>query len=220
MRHWWQLGIRNWRVRPGRTLAALAAIALGVGVVVWVTCAYESVRLAITDQVWFWIGRSHLSVESVYGPRGTVFQVISEQVKDDPNVKYITYRLQQDMMLHPLVRGQTGDTRPGVESPGGEAHPGGPAADTAPADEVGLTGYEVQVVGIDPDTEYLFRIHLAPMIAHLDTHGACAFRFPASRDHVAHCLMRPRQPHANIRLIDAIAARECVTQGFVEVAHR
>ena len=49
MPHWSQLGIRNWRVRPGRTAGGLAAIALGVGVVVWVTCAYESVRRALED---------------------------------------------------------------------------------------------------------------------------------------------------------------------------
>ena len=77
MQHWSQLGIRNWRAKPGRMAGALGAIALGVGVVVWVTCAHESVRGALRDQVWFWIGRSHLSVESAYGAEGTVFQKIS-----------------------------------------------------------------------------------------------------------------------------------------------
>src|SRR5512142_2501825 len=89
MRHWSQLGIRNWRVRPGRTAGALAAIALGVGVVIWVTCAYESVRLALADQVWLWTGRAQLSVESVYGPEGTVYQAIAGQVSHLPNVKHV-----------------------------------------------------------------------------------------------------------------------------------
>src|SRR5687768_18335605 len=93
MKHWSQLGIRNWLVKPGRTAGALAAIALGVGVVIWVTCAYESVRLALMDQVWFWTGRSHLSVESVYGAEGTVSQALVPKLKDLPNVERVTYRL-------------------------------------------------------------------------------------------------------------------------------
>ena len=62
MRHSWQLATRNWRARPGRTALATVAIALGVGVVVWVTGAYESIRQSVADQVWTWIGRCHLSV--------------------------------------------------------------------------------------------------------------------------------------------------------------
>ena len=80
MRHWWQLGIRNWRVKPGRACGAVLAVAIGVGVVIWVTCAYESVRLALSDQVWLWIGRSHLTVESSYGGQGTVYESIADDV--------------------------------------------------------------------------------------------------------------------------------------------
>ncbi len=101
MRHWLQLSTRNWRAKPGRTAASLGAIALGVGVVVWVTCAYESVRLALADQVWFWIGRSHISVESVYGAEGTVYQVIADQVRSVDNIKAVTARLRHEMILQP-----------------------------------------------------------------------------------------------------------------------
>ncbi len=51
MRHWWQVGTRNWRAKPVRTLLATASIALGVALVTWVTCCYESVRRSVTDAV-------------------------------------------------------------------------------------------------------------------------------------------------------------------------
>lgn len=187
MRHWSLVGIRNWSAKPGRTAAALAAIALGVGVVVWVTCAYESVRLALTDQVWFWIGRSHIAVESVYGNEGTVYQEIAGQVAKDPNVAAVTYRLTHRVTLHPLVKdthpAATPPQRPEAEEPAGdtdsldepverfEMHaledwkppaPDGEPASQAPAvvtprDPIELAGHEVQAVGIDPKTEYDFR---------------------------------------------------------------
>lgn len=128
MRHWLQLGIRNWRVRPGRTAGAVAAIGLGVGVVVWVTSAYESVRLALRDQTWFWIGHSHLSVESMYGAAGTVYQALTEELADVDNVKSVTARLRYPMTL---------------KKPSGE---GGSAPEA-----------RVEVVGINPATEYTFR---------------------------------------------------------------
>jgi len=167
MRYWWQLGIRNWRVKPGRTAASLAAIALGVGVVIWVTCAYESVRLAVQDQVWFWIGRSHLSVESVYGPAGTVYQIISKEATSDPNVEHVTYRLQQNMMLH-VVRDSSHDTSADRKVPDeltslddplqrGRAESELPAAATSGDFFIEWAGEQVQAVGIDPTTEYSFR---------------------------------------------------------------
>ncbi|MBI4582152.1 MAG: FtsX-like permease family protein [Planctomycetes bacterium] len=173
MRHWSQLGIRNWFAKPGRTAAALAAIALGVGVVVWVTCAYESVRLALTDQVWFWIGRSHLSVESVYGNEGTVYEEIAGQVARDPNIAAVTYRLARRVKLHPLAAAGTSKPagpvaqpkRPESELPREVgnivtevAAAAGLLPSTAP-EEGGeeLPGQQVQAVGIDPASEYQFR---------------------------------------------------------------
>jgi ABC-type antimicrobial peptide transport system permease subunit len=167
MRHWSQLGTRNWFAKPGRTAAALAAIALGVGVVVWVTCAYESVRLALTDQVWFWIGRSHLSVESMYGNDGTVYQKIADEVVRLPNVSAVTYRLTQKVVAQPVAA-----TRP-ASSPGPIAHPRRPESELdsgmletaedfavnpeADTELAALGGDVVQAVGIDPATEYKFR---------------------------------------------------------------
>jgi len=177
MRHWSLVGIRNWSAKPGRTAAALAAIALGVGVVVWVTCAYESVRLALTDQVWFWIGRSHLAVESVYGNEGTVYQEIAEQLARDRNVAAVTYRLTHRVVLHPLA---TESKPPATRPPRLETDellaprddivpedwipPGSDVTESSrepavltPRDPIELAGTEIQAVGIDPNTEYAFR---------------------------------------------------------------
>ncbi len=132
MRHWSLLGIRNWRVKPGRTIGAIGAIALGVGVVVWVTCAYESVRMALRDQMWLWVGRSHLSVESKYGANGTVFHSIAEEVRALDNVLYVTAQLKYPMQLRKL------------ESPA-----------TTQAARAPVVA--VQAVGIEPLTEYNFR---------------------------------------------------------------
>ena len=76
MRHWLQIATRNWRTRPGRAILASGAVALGVGVVVWVTCCYESVRQSVTDAVLEWIGRSHIIIEPVEG----VWAVFDEDV--------------------------------------------------------------------------------------------------------------------------------------------
>lgn len=137
MRHWSQVGIRNWRVKPGRTAGAVGAIALGVGVVIWVTSAYESVRLALQDQVWFWIGQSHLSVESVFGQDGQVNQHLADKIARLPNVACVTCRFQYYMYLIPQER------RSGASQP---AEP---------------TGASVQATGIDPSTEYRFRTYEA-----------------------------------------------------------
>ncbi|HSW44525.1 MAG TPA: FtsX-like permease family protein [Phycisphaerae bacterium] len=148
MRHWWQLGTRNWRAKPGRTAGAVGAIALGVGVVVWVTCAYESVRLALSDQVWFWIGRSHLSVDSVYGEQGTVFQSIADEAAGLKNVAHVTYRLKYPMTLERLP--QATSTPASTPRPQSELPPSDPLEDLE-------GGVEVQAIGIRPELESIFR---------------------------------------------------------------
>ncbi|MBN1505193.1 MAG: ABC transporter permease, partial [Sedimentisphaerales bacterium] len=133
MRHWSQLGIRNWRVKPGRTAGAVGAVALGVGVVIWVTSAYESVRLSLEDQVWLWVGRSHLSVESVFGQTGQVNQHLADKIAALPNVAHVTCLLQYYMYLQPLI--ENPETKELVEG----------------------RGVSVMATGIDPATEYRFR---------------------------------------------------------------
>ncbi|MHC4675231.1 MAG: FtsX-like permease family protein [Planctomycetota bacterium] len=137
MQHWWLLGIRNWRVKPGRTAGAVGAIALGVGVVIWVTCAFESLKQALQHQAWLWIGKSHVSVISLSGARGTVDESIADKVKQIANVEHVTRRLNYPMEIHQLRRG---------------------VPPNAPIDDlIVFPGEDIQVVGIDPETEYFFR---------------------------------------------------------------
>jgi ABC-type antimicrobial peptide transport system permease subunit len=135
MHHWSQLATRNWRARPGRTALATIAIALGVGVVVWVTGAYESIRESVAEQVWTWIGKSQLNVESTAGQWGTVYESIVEDVRKLPNIAHVTGRLKE------RVEAVLSTPDPGA---GGEVEP---YADTTPLD----------VIGIRPESEYVFR---------------------------------------------------------------
>lgn len=128
MRHWLQLATRNWRAKPGRAVAAVAAIALGVGTVVSVTCFYESVRRAVTDQVvTHWLGNSHLTVEPPLGHWGRVRQSLAEPLARVQNVKHVTCRLKRAITVRL--------SRPGAA----------------------LRSVNVDATGIVPATEYLFR---------------------------------------------------------------
>jgi putative ABC transport system permease protein len=65
---------------------AVLSVALGVGVVVWVTCCYESVRLKITETVLEWIGRSHVIVEPDLGVWAFFDQELEDRVAKTPGV--------------------------------------------------------------------------------------------------------------------------------------
>ncbi len=95
MRHWLQLATRNWRTKPARTVLTSGAIALGVGVVVWVTCCYESVRLSVTDAVLEWIGRSHLMIEPVEGVWAVFDEDVELLAKSLPGVAATTVRTRE-----------------------------------------------------------------------------------------------------------------------------
>ena len=128
MRHWLQLATRSWRAKPGRAIASTAAIALGVGTVVSVTCFYESVRRAVTDQVVTnWLGKSHLSVEPPTAHWGRVDQALSVRLAGIENVQHLTYRLKRHLTV------------------------------VLSAEEAELEAAGVDAIGIDPQTEYLFR---------------------------------------------------------------
>ena len=75
---WWQLATRTWRTRPGRTALTTLAVTLGVAVVVWVTCCYESVRQSINRVVLEWVGAAHVIVEPVEG----VWAVFSDDLEE------------------------------------------------------------------------------------------------------------------------------------------
>jgi len=131
MRHWSQIGTRNWRAKPGRTLLATGAVAIGVAVVVWVTGCFESVRRSITEVVLEWIGRSHVMVESLEGRWGLFNESLAGRVAALPEVAEVTVRTME------LI----------------EAAPGA-------SGEAGASFSDVEITGIDPVRELLFRTHV------------------------------------------------------------
>ena len=134
MQHWLQIATRNWRTKPARSILAVLSITLGVGVVVWVTCCYESVRRGMTDVVLEWIGRSHVIIESSAGVWGFFEEDVERLIKDVPGVKHTTVR-----------------TREYVEAAPPSSDPARP-----PAEEDYV---RIEVTGIVPEKETLFRTH-------------------------------------------------------------
>ncbi len=135
MRHWLQLATKNWRAKPGRAAGIATAIALGVGTVVWVTSTYESARRSISDQVVDrWVGKSHLSIESALGHWGHIDAGMESLAASLDDVRSVTARLRRRLQL----------------SPG--------AADGRSLD-LSDPAIWVDVVGIEPETEYGFRTY-------------------------------------------------------------
>ena len=132
MRHWSQLGMRNWRARPGRTMLTILAVTLGAAVVVWVTGCYESVRRSLTQVVLDLIGRAHVVVENVEGRWGLFSDSLVDKVAALPQVRQVTTRTMEwvDAAL--------------------------PDGDRPDAD---LEFRKIEMTGIDPAREYQFRTH-------------------------------------------------------------
>lgn len=95
MRLWWQLATRNWRTKPGRSTLAALAVALGVGVVVWVTCSYESVRQSVNRVVLEWVGAAHVIIEPVEGVWAVFPQDLEPAVAVLPGVTRTTIRTRE-----------------------------------------------------------------------------------------------------------------------------
>ncbi|MCP4246956.1 MAG: ABC transporter permease [bacterium] len=130
MRHWLQLATRNWRAKPGRAIASTAAIALGVGTVVSITCFYESVRRAVTEQVVDnWLGNSHLTIDPPLGHWGFVDQALAGKLAEIDNVARATYRLKRAVTA------------------------------TITWDEHRRKYASVDAIGLEPTQEYAFRLY-------------------------------------------------------------
>lgn len=95
MRHWYQLATRNWRTRPGRSALAALSVTLGVAVVVWVTCCYESVRQGITRVVLEWIGSAHIIIEPVEGVWAVFDESLESEIARTPGVVHTTTRTRE-----------------------------------------------------------------------------------------------------------------------------
>ncbi len=132
MQHWLQIATRSWRTRPARNILAVLSITLGVGIVVWVTCCYESVRRGMNEVVLEWIGRSHIIIESSTGVWGYFEDDVESLARDVPGIRHTTTRTREFI----------------------EAAP--PPDDSAAApDEQAFV--RIEVTGVVPKTERLFR---------------------------------------------------------------
>ncbi len=137
MRHWLQLATRNWRVSPGRSFAIIFAIAIGVGTVIAVTSIYATVEATIAEQiVENWLGKSHITVESPIGHWGNVQQDLADQIAQTAGVSTVTPRFKTRMAI--ALTPQSDYIPQGVYS----------GRDNR---------IDVDIVGIDPHSEYLFR---------------------------------------------------------------
>jgi putative ABC transport system permease protein len=134
MQPWWLLATRSWGTKPARSTLAVLSVALGVGVVVWVTCCYESVRLKITDVVLEWIGRSHVIVEPDLGVWAFFDQELEGMIAKVPGVSHTTVQ-----------------TREYVEA--ASPPPEGTTDQAAPE------FYRIEITGVIPEKEPIFRTH-------------------------------------------------------------
>ncbi|GJM26557.1 MAG: hypothetical protein DHS20C16_29720 [Phycisphaerae bacterium] len=137
MRHWLQLATRNWRAKPGPTIAIVLAVMLGVGTVVAVSSLYASVEATISEQIVDnWLGHSHISIQSPSGHWGSIDENIADEVAKIDGVTRVTSRYKTRMhLISP------------VDAP-------------APGEEIDQTNARkdaIDVVGIDPAQESEFR---------------------------------------------------------------
>jgi putative ABC transport system permease protein len=113
MQHWLLLATRSWGTKPARSILAVLSVALGVGVIVWVTCCYESVRLKVTDVVLEWIGRSHVIVEPELGVWAFFDQDLEDLIAKVPGVSHTTVQTREYVeAAAPPPRGGTDETEP------------------------------------------------------------------------------------------------------------
>jgi len=114
IQRWWQVGTRNWRAKPVRTLLATGAIALGVGLVGWVTGSYESVRRSVVDTVREWIGEAQVTVESVAGRWALFDAAVADGIGDIPGVARFTTRTIETVLIRRPGTGLLPDEPPEV----------------------------------------------------------------------------------------------------------
>ena len=132
MRHWCQLATRNWRAKPGRTATSVLAIALGVGLVVSVSCCYESLRSSLTEWVVSWLGRSQIHIEHRLGAGRPIDLAMLDRVVEHPHVELAAPRSRYWMTL---------------------VDPAWAQAERVPSDAL----VPIDCYGIDPRVEYRLR---------------------------------------------------------------
>lgn len=100
MRHWLQLGTRNWSASRGAFLATAVAVGLGVALVVSMTSLFDSALYAVkTDLVRRWLGAAHLSIQPPGAHWGTMDASLARDVSAVNNVSQATARLHRRMVV-------------------------------------------------------------------------------------------------------------------------
>ncbi len=105
-RHWLWLALRNWRAKPVRTLGAVAAIALGVGAVVWVTCCYESVRQTVLEWASSYVGAAQISVQSPLGRYDVLPERVVGKIEKLPGIEGVAPLLVQRLRAAVTTRAE------------------------------------------------------------------------------------------------------------------
>jgi putative ABC transport system permease protein len=97
---WWRLATRNWWISPGRCIASIVSVALGVAIVVIITSFHETARHAVTQEVLpRFLGNAHLTVHPPGGHWGTLDASIAKRIAALPNVDHVAARLGSRMKL-------------------------------------------------------------------------------------------------------------------------
>jgi ABC-type antimicrobial peptide transport system permease subunit len=122
------------------------SVALGVGVIVWVTCCYESVRRKVTNVVLEWIGRSHVLIEPELGVWAFFDQQLENQVAGMPGVLHTTVFTREYV-----------DAAPDRSGP--SAGGGAPSTREETREREGPRFTRIEVTGVIPEKELWFRSH-------------------------------------------------------------
>ncbi|MEK6677356.1 MAG: FtsX-like permease family protein [Planctomycetota bacterium] len=100
MRHTWRLATRNWWVNPGRTIASVLSVTLGVATIAIIVSFYATARTTIIDEVMNrWLGAAHLSIQPAGAHWGSLDVTLVDPVSSLPNVQHVIPRLQRRMFV-------------------------------------------------------------------------------------------------------------------------
>lgn len=104
MRPLWRLAIRNWSASPGRALAAVVAVALGVGIVVTLASFHETTRRLIEHEVAVnWLGSADLSIHPIGAHWGALDTSIVEALRKVDNVEIVSPRLKRRLYVTRVI---------------------------------------------------------------------------------------------------------------------
>lgn len=113
MRLWWRLATRNWFSSPGRTLAAVLSVALGVSVVVTVTSFHETALVTLRKEVVErWLGSAHLLIHPPDAHWGSLDAAVADQIQKLDGVARVSKQLSRRV----AVRGASGGGADGVSA--------------------------------------------------------------------------------------------------------